>query len=246
MKRLYIFLTAAFAIMTFALSSCSDDDDPNPLAGSNGTLDISTTGMSFTVDGGTASFTVVGGTAFVRSESDWLTVERTSGNNKSSEFLVACEKNDGEERSGTILANLNGAFARIAVIQTGKVVKPDVEYTFRKSAELAREMYPGWNLGNTLEATGTGLGAETAWQGTRTTREVIDFVKAQGFRSVRIPCSWDIHSTDSRINTEWMERVKEVVDYCIDAGLYVVLNDHWDGGWIEEKASAKAATSTSL
>ena len=67
MKRLYIFLTAAFAIMTFALSSCSDDDDPNPLAGSNGTLDISTTGMSFTVDGGTASFTVVGGTAFVRS-----------------------------------------------------------------------------------------------------------------------------------------------------------------------------------
>jgi len=241
MKRLYIFLTAAFAIMTFALSSCSDDDDPNHLAGSNGTLDISTTGMSFTVDGGTASFTVVGGTAFVRSESDWLTVERTSGNNKSSEFLVACEKNDGEERTGTILANLNGAFARIAVIQTGKVVKPDVEYTFRKSAELAREMYPGWNLGNTLEATGTGLGAETAWQGTRTTREVIDFVKAQGFRSVRIPCSWDIHSTDSRINTEWMERVKEVVDYCIEAGLYVVLNDHWDGGWIEEKGFSKSS-----
>lgn len=241
MKRLYIFLTAALAVLTFALSSCSDDDDPNPLAGSNGKLDISTTEMSFTVDGGTASFTVSGGTAFVRSEADWLTVERTSGNNKLSEFLVTCEKNDGEERTGTILANLNGAFTRITVTQAGKIVKPDTEYTFRKAKELARDMYPGWNLGNTLEASGNGLGAETAWQGTKTTKEVIDFLKAQGFKAVRIPCSWDMHATNGRIDAEWTARVKEVVDYCIDAGLYVVLNDHWDGGWLEVEGFSKSS-----
>lgn len=231
MKRLSLFLTVVVLALTFC--SCSDDDCPNPLADSIGTLDISDTELSFGVDGGTASFTVKGGTAFVRSEANWLTVERVSGSKDASSFAVTCGKNDGELREGTILANLNGAFARIAVTQQGKVEKPDVTYKFRTAAELAKDMYPGWNLGNTLEAIGDGLGAETAWQGTKTTQEIIDFVKAQGFRSVRIPCSWNIHATDGKIDAAWMARVQEVVDYCVNAGLYVVLNDHYDGGWIE-------------
>ena len=47
--------------------------------------------------------------------------------------------------------------------------------------EIAPKMYPGWNLGNTLEGGGTdnvytnngGLGAEKAWQGTITTIRAI-------------------------------------------------------------------------
>lgn len=241
MKKLSIFFTAALALFSLVLSSCDDDDCPNPLADSNGTLNISTTELTFTVDGGTASFSVNGGTAFVRSESEWLTVERVSGDNHASTFAVTCEKNDGEDRSGTILANLDGAFSRITVTQAGKIVKPDVEYSFRTAKELARDMYPGWNLGNTLEASGNGLSAETAWQGTKTTQAIIDYVKSLGFRSVRIPCSWDIHATDGRIDAEWMNRVREVVDYCINAGLYVVLNDHWDGGWIEVEGFSKSS-----
>ena len=87
-----------------------------------------------------------------------------------------------------------------------------------------------------MEAIGQGLAAETSWQPTMTTRELIGFVKQQGFRSIRIPCSWDIHSdAQGKIDREWMARVKEIVDYCMEAGLYVVLNDHWDHGWIEVK-----------
>lgn len=117
---------------------------------------------------------------------------------------------------------------------------------------IAGQMYPGWNLGNTLEAgsnttlyttdSNGGLGQETSWQGTKTTQAVIDYVKAQGFRSVRIPCSWVMgHISDSAsltIDSRWMARVREVVDYCIADGLYVVLNDHWDGGWMENNLSA--------
>lgn len=111
--------------------------------------------------------------------------------------------------------------------------------------EIAPKMYPGWNLGNTLEGGGTdnvytnngGLGAEKAWQGTTTTQAVIDFVAAQGFKSVRIPASWVmghiIDADELTIDPVWMNRVKEIVDYCINDGLYVVLNDHWDGGWIQ-------------
>lgn len=110
--------------------------------------------------------------------------------------------------------------------------------------ETVRQMSPGWNLGNTLEAgswdanfSNKGLGTETSWQPTRTSQCVIDFVKSQGYRSVRIPCAWVMgHIVDKdkyTISPQWMQRVKQVVDYCISADLYVVLNQHWDGGWLE-------------
>lgn len=238
MNKISSIMIALFATFSLVLSACSDDDDPNPLAESNGTLNISATEMNFSAAGGESTFTVTGGTAFVRSETDWLTVERESGDSKSSTFTVTCAENTADTaRVGSILANLNGAFARIAVTQQAKVVVPDVEYSFRTAKELAKEMYPGWNLGNTLEATLDGSTAsvdwETAWQSTKTTQAIIDYVKSQGFKTVRIPCSWNAHATNGTIDAAWMARVKEVVDYCINDGLYVILNDHYDGGWIE-------------
>ena len=125
----------------------------------------------------------------------------------------------------------------------------------RTAKELAKAMYPGWNLGNTMEAgdmannftNAGGLGAETAWQSTQTTKALIDFVKAQGFKSVRIPTSWVMgHITDAEnmtIDPAWLARVKEIVDYCISDGLYVFINDHWDGGWIEEEGFSKTSSS---
>ena len=103
----------------------------------------------------------------------------------------------------------------------------------------ASRMYPGWNLGNTLEATG----GETDWQNTRTTKHIIDFVKAQGFRSVRVPCAWNVHSdAQGRIDPSWMARVKKIVRWCLDDSLYVVLNDHWDNGWIEVQGFSKSTS----
>lgn len=111
--------------------------------------------------------------------------------------------------------------------------------------ETAHYMAPGWNLGNTLEGGSNannftnegGLKAETAWQSTVTTKAIIDLVKSSGFKSVRIPCSWVMgHIVDKdnmTIDPVWMARVKEIVDYCIDDGLFVIINDHWDGGWLE-------------
>ena len=118
----------------------------------------------------------------------------------------------------------------------------------RPATEVITDMAPGWNLGNTFEAVadwmggalwnnGGGLAMETGWQDTKTTQALIDYVKSLGFKSIRIPCAWAFgHISDAstyEIDSEWMARVKEVVDYCINDGLYVVLNDHWDGGWLE-------------
>jgi len=101
---------------------------------------------------------------------------------------------------------------------------------------VASKMIVGWNLGNTLESTG----GETAWGNPKTTQTLIDGVKAAGFNTVRIPCAWDSHATDGVIDSTWIARVKEVVDYCINDDLYVILNIHWDGGWLEENCTESA------
>ncbi|MBQ6966072.1 MAG: glycoside hydrolase family 5 protein [Bacteroidaceae bacterium] len=115
--------------------------------------------------------------------------------------------------------------------------------------DIAADMVPGWNLGNTLEAgpcswLKNDLDWETGWQSSKTTQVIIDEVKKQGFRSVRIPCAWFIHMDENyNISPTWMDRVQEVVDYCIKDDLYVVLNDHYDNGWIERSFKERTAES---
>ena len=65
-------------------------------------------------------------------------------------------------------------------------------------------------------------------------------VKANGFNAIRIPCSWNQYlenSANAQIKTEWLNRVKEVVKYCVDNDMYVILNIHWDGGWLENNCT---------
>jgi len=97
--------------------------------------------------------------------------------------------------------------------------------------EIAAKMKVGWNLGNTLEA----ICGETAWGNPTTTQRLIDSVKAAGYDAIRLPCAWYCHSDHStnEIDSTWIARVKEVVDYCINDSLYVILNIHWDSGWLE-------------
>ncbi len=104
--------------------------------------------------------------------------------------------------------------------------------TLPPATDVARQITVGWNIGNSLEATG----GETAWGNPMITQQLIDSVKAAGFNAVRIPCAWDGHAnqTTLQIDPVWMARVKQVVDYAIGNGMYVVLNIHWDGGWLEE------------
>ena len=96
--------------------------------------------------------------------------------------------------------------------------------------QITQEMGIGWNLGNTLDAfggTASGLATETSWGNPKTTKAMIDAVKAKGFNTVRVPTTWFPHLDGSNnIDSAWMARVKEVVDYCIDNDMYVILNLH--------------------
>lgn len=93
--------------------------------------------------------------------------------------------------------------------------------------ELCGRITVGWNLGNSLDATGSGMSSETSWGNPKTTKELILKVKEAGFDAVRIPTTWYNHlDSDFNISEEWLARVQEVVDYAYDEGMYVILNVH--------------------
>lgn len=99
------------------------------------------------------------------------------------------------------------------------------------STELVKEFQIGWNLGNTLDATGGGalLTSEMSWGNPKTSEEVFKKLKDSGFNIVRIPVSWENHfgpEPEYMIHDVWLKRVKEIVDYAIDNDLYVIINMH--------------------
>ena len=102
------------------------------------------------------------------------------------------------------------------------------------SVQMAKNMIIGWNLGNTLDAhyTGaSGIGTETSWGMPKTTEAMITAVKSAGFKTIRIPVSWNNHITDTsnyKIDSVWMARVKEVVDWAYNKYMYVIINIHHD------------------
>jgi endoglucanase len=98
-------------------------------------------------------------------------------------------------------------------------------------AQLPAPTY-GWNLGNTMEPPG----AEGAWNNPPVTQEVINAVAAAGFNTIRLPVAWDSHAnqTTYQIDPAWLARVKQVVDWSLARNLTVVLNSHWDNGWLDE------------
>ncbi|UKM64495.2 cellulase family glycosylhydrolase [Flavobacteriaceae bacterium GSB9] len=185
------------------------------------------------------------------SGADWLTLGETSGTSGTTRVSITAEENTSiNARTSTITINANGVNAvKIPVTQAGvsssNGIYPDYNLNplpadrsgmSNTAAEIASRISLGWNIGNTLEATG----GETAWGNPKVTKELVDFVKASGFDAIRIPCAWDqyLEDTDSaKLKESWLNRVKEVVQYCVDNNMYAILNIHWDGGWLENNVN---------
>lgn len=138
--------------------------------------------------------------------------------------------------------------------------QPEETDTFESAAEAVARMGAGWNLGNTLDShsgevdhmwieawtSRSPRDYETAWGQPQATRELIHMFKEAGFSSIRIPVTWYPHIgtitlhdqekwdmttwTGTTVDPQWMIRVKEVVDYVIDEGMYCILNVHHDTG----------------
>lgn len=169
----------------------------------------------------------------VEIDADWIQRVETRAVETRTETFVADANATGDVRTATIVFTLDDLTESVTVTQQVlSVLEPDKTGMELDAADLMKNIKIGWNLGNSLEATG----GETAWNNPATTLAMITKIREMGFNAVRIPCSWDQYLNDEttyEIKATWLARVKEVVDYCMQNDLYAILNIHWDGGWLE-------------
>jgi len=253
MKKIFIsILSVAF----LGIWSCSPDSGADPVTPTSKTLTVDPNSIEFLSTGNSVSVTVTSTAdtwTISSSDTSWIQLSKSSGNLGSSLVSITALANTGTTvRSATItVSSSQAASVQITVTQPAATTVPvtdlypsyntnpiaaDATGMSSTAAQLAANMKLGWNIGNTLEATG----GETAWGNPKVTKALIDLVKANGFNAIRIPCSWNqnlANATTAQIKADWLARVKEVVQYCIDNNMYVIVNIHWDGGWLENNCT---------
>ena len=142
---------------------------------------------------------------------------------------------------------LSAAISLLMIVTAGCSANIPADENFITATEMAEEMGIGLNLGNTMEAynssgcetveyewipvcgNNTPSDYESCWGAVITTQEMIDGIKAAGFDTVRIPVFWGNMMENNgkyTINPDYMARVREIVDYAQNAGLYTVINIH--------------------
>lgn len=211
---------------------------------------------STTTDPSTITYSKAGGTMSLKittdasqwslsEDADWLEFTQGTGNTGATTITATASANTGAARTTTVRISAEGAAdVQITITQKGSLypsyntspIAPDATGMSSNAVTLATKIKLGWNIGNTLEA----IGGETAWGNPKVTKTLIDLVKQNGFNAIRIPCSWDqymANSSTAQLQTDWLNRVKEVVQYCVDNDMYVLLNIHWDGGWLENNCT---------
>lgn len=116
---------------------------------------------------------------------------------------------------------------------------PPSNNTVLNASTFISNMNVGWNLGDSFDSKATtagkdiNLNQEILWGNPAVTKELIDYVAACGFNTIRIPVTWYYNcSTDVNGNVhpgpKFLARIKEVCDYAIANNMYVIINSHHD------------------
>lgn len=136
---------------------------------------------------------------------------------------------------------LAGAFC--LPVKNASAEDSDNLLTGYRSSEIVSMMGLGFNIGNTFDAQGGNLAThERAWGNVPVTQDFVDAVYEAGFHTVRLPITWmDFISKegDPVIDPLYLARVKEVVDYCYNDGMFVIINMHHEN-WINRPDFDKA------
>ncbi|WP_346853928.1 cellulase family glycosylhydrolase [uncultured Draconibacterium sp.] len=234
-------------LLAISIVACGGSDEENEPEPFTPVLTASPASLTFDAVGGIETVSVNSNSTWSVSSSESWCKSSVQSSKANSSITISAETNYGKlERNAVItITSAGAADVNIAVSQSERVVdpkyteyiEPDNTGMENDAKTLASQMYLGWNIVNTLEA----IGGETAWGNPKVTNDLIVAVKAAGFNAIRIPCSWNQYLEEDEtyfiIKESWLERVKEVVDYCVANDVYVVLNIHWDGGWMENNCT---------
>jgi aryl-phospho-beta-D-glucosidase BglC (GH1 family) len=240
-KRLLKFFI--FFLLLVSSVSCKEKDNAEPI------LIVDTTMVSFPAEGGSSEIAITSNDKWTISNaaSSWLELSHSNGEKGSDTVHVTISPNNyGSARSTILVVNSqNRQSRRITISQVPMIYpsfntspkEPDSTGMSSSAVELAAKINLGWNIGNTFEAPG----GETGWGNPVITESYIKFVKVCGFNAIRLPTAWNWYHMNNaktaQLDANWLNRVKEVIGYCVDNDMYVLLNIHWDGGWLENNCT---------
>jgi endoglucanase len=232
-----------FLIAILSLISCKKKD------GVEAELSVSPGAITFPAEGGASDITISSNAAWSVNNplSSWLQIDKTTGSSGSATIQVTTlgPNGTGASRSGYLdITSSNGQNRRVKVTQPPTIYPsyntspkaPDATGMSSTAVQLAAKMHMGINFGNTMESP-----AEAEWVNSKITESYVKFVKQTGFNAVRLPCNWVwTHLSDpakAKIDPAWLNRVKEVVGWCVANDVYVILNAHGDNGWLENNVN---------
>jgi endoglucanase len=228
-KSAPIFL--GFLIAILSLLSCKKK---NAVADE---LSVSPNAITFPAEGGTSEITISSNAEWSINNplSSWLQLDKTKGSGSTTiQVKTLSDNGTGAVRSGYLdITSSNGQNRRVKVTQPPTIYPsyntspkaPDSTGMSSTAVQLAAKMHLGINFGNTMESPNEG-----DWQNSKLTESYVKFVKQSGFNVVRIPVNWVwTHLSDrskAKIDPAWLNRVKEVVGWCVANDMYVILNSH--------------------
>lgn len=235
-KNLYKIAMLLF-IVTAAIS-CSNNN-------SNGEapkLVVSTKEATFDSEGGIITFTIDSNAKWaIENTQPWMKIDKLAGDTGTTTVtLTTVLSTSNAANSVNIRISADNGQARLILVSQAPYIfpsyntspiAPDATGMASTATQLIAKMKVGINLGNTLEL--KGINADP-------TEANIKFIKQMGFNAVRIPCGPDYvgnasSSSVSKIDDTYLAKVKQVVKWCVENDLYVFVNIHWDGGWLEGK-----------
>lgn len=245
-NHIFSFLTL---ILIFTVSACNGKEPgtPDPVVAEQ-IFKITPDSLKFSEAGGsdTLSVTMNGSAWSVLSDQSWCRVSfNTSA--KSNDKLVVTTTTNTIASTRTAKLTFIMDYKKVVIVKVIQApmaglypsykdsIAPDAIGMSSTAVQLATKIKIGLNIGNTLEATG----GETSWGNPLITNDLIKAIKQNGFNAIRLPCAWNSYAdqTTNKISDTWLNRVKQVVKYCVDNDMYVIINIHWDGGWLENNCT---------
>lgn len=125
-----------------------------------------------------------------------------------------------------------------------------ISFSEKKTAiEIVNDMGIGYNLGYSFDCYDDSKEIKnpdeqiTLLGNSIPTKKLINNIKKYGFKTIRLPVTW-IYFLDKfgNIDSEWMSRVKEVVEWIIENNMYCILNIYNDGlpgNWLSNGINAR-------
>jgi len=236
MKKNYFFKSVVFLATILTVFACKKTSTPSPQ------LTVSASTIAFAPDGGSQDVTITSNADWTVSNPalSWLQISTTSGKSGTTVIHVAAASANGTGATQSVILTIsasNGQARRITVSQAPTIypsyntspIPADATGMGSTATQLAANMTMGWNIFNTMEASG----GETGWGNPPITQQLIDLIKSKDFNAIRIPIQYTDHLVNrstARIDPVWLARIKAVVQYCFNDNMYVIVNIHYDPG----------------